>query len=271
MYKGKNILITGGSSGLGKYMALAYANKQGRIINLSRNLEKMKNLDSKLKALNGLENKYFSVDVSNYEDILSVKNRLIKKKIIPDVIINNAAGNFLSPLEDVSPNGWTRIIDIVLNGSFNIYHVFGKELIKQKKKAVFLNISTTYSENSSALVIPSAAAKAGVDNLMKGLTTEWSRYGLRFVGIAPGPIKDSGGLEILDPIGLFKHYNNYVNPSQRMCDPNEITKLSLYLTSKHADYINGEIVRIDGGELIKNSGEFNFITNIPFYNILFKR
>ena len=93
MYKGKNILITGGSSGLGKYMALAYANKQGRIINLSRNLEKMKNLDSKLKALNGLENKYFSVDVSNYEDILSVKNQLWAKAA-PLIILSVAKINF---------------------------------------------------------------------------------------------------------------------------------------------------------------------------------
>lgn len=271
MYKGKNILITGASSGLGKHIAMAYANKKGRIINLSRNVDKMKNLDSKLNILNRLDNQYFSVDVSKYSDIVDVKNLLSKKNMLPDVIINNAAGNFLCPLEKISPNGWNRIIDIVLNGSFNIYHIFGKELIKKKKKAVFLNISTTYSENSSALVIPSACAKAGVDNLMKGLTTEWSRYGLRFVGIAPGPIAESGGVDKLDPLGIFKHYNNYVNPSQRMCNPKEIAKLSLYLTSKDADYINGEIVRIDGGEYIKNSGEFNFLTNIPFYNKLFNR
>lgn len=265
MYKGKNILITGASSGLGKYLALAYANKQGRIINLSRDIDKMKNLDSKLNILNGLDNKYFSVDVSKYSDVLHVKNELLKKNMLPDVIINNAAGNFLCPLEKISPNGWNRIIDIVLNGSFNIYHNFGKALIEKKQKAVFLNISTTYSENSSALVIPSSCAKAGVDNLMKGLTTEWTNYGLRFVGIAPGPIAESGGVDKLDPFGLFKHYNNYVNPSQRMCHPKEIAKLSIYLTSKNADYINGEIVRIDGGEYIKNCGEFNFITNIPYY------
>ena len=268
MYKGKNILITGASSGLGKYLALSYANSGGRIINLSRNIDRMKNLDGRLHQINKLDNEYYSVDVSKYKQILDVKNILIKKNILPDVIINNASGNFLCPLENISPNGWNRIIDIVLNGSFNIYHIFGKELINKKKKAVFLNISTTYSENSSAFVIPSAAAKAGVDNLMKGLTTEWSQYGLRFVGIAPGPIENSGGLDKLDPLGLFKYYNNYINPSKRMCHPDEIADLSLYLTSVKADYINGEIIKIDGGEYIKNSGEFNFLTNIPFYNKL---
>ena len=203
--------------------------------------------------------------------------------IIPNIIINNAAGNFLCPFEKLSVNGWKRINDIVLNGAFNIYHIFGKEIIKQKmrentkknnnnyEKTVFLNISTTYSENSSALVIPSACAKAGVDNLMKGLTVEWSKYGMRFVGIAPGPIADSGGASKLDPFGIFKHYNNYVNPSKRMCDPREIADLAVFLTSVKADYINGEIIKIDGGELIKNQGEFSFLTNIPFYEKMLKK
>ena len=146
-----------------------------------------------------------------------------------------------------------------------------KNFIEKKREAVFLNISTTYSENSSALVIPSAVAKAGVDNIMKGLTVEWSKYGMRFVGIAPGPIANSGGASKLDPFGIFKYYNNYVNPSQRMCDPSEIADLSLFLTSKKANYINGEIIRIDGGEYIKNQGEFSFLTNIPFYKKLFKK
>ena len=140
-------------------------------------------------------------------------------------------------------------------------------MIENNKKGVFLNISTTYTENSSAFVIPSACAKAGVDNLMKGLTTEWSRYGLRFVGIAPGPIEGSGGADKLEPFGnlkLFKLYNSFNNPSGRMCSQEEISKLAIYLTSDKASYINGEIVKIDGGEYIKNSGEFNFLLN--FYN-----
>ena len=93
---------------------------------------------------------------------------------------------------------------------------------------------------------------------------------MRFVGIAPGPIADSGGASKLDPFGIFKHYNNYVNPSQRMCKPEEIANLSLFLTSKKADYINGEIVRIDGGEYIKNQGEFSFLTNIFIYDFMIK-
>jgi len=271
MYKNKIVLITGASSGLGRNLALNYAREKAKIINLSRNKEKMETLNNELNYINKLDNKFFSVDVSKYEDVNNIKNVLAKENQLPNVIINNAAGNFLCPFEELTPNGWKRIIDIVLHGGFNIYHSFGKEFIKRNHKATFLNISTTYSENSSALVIPSSCAKAGVDNIMKGLTVEWSRHNLRFVGIAPGPIKDSGGASKLDPFGIFKNYNNYVNPSGRMCNPNEISSLAKYLTSDSADYINGEIIKIDGGEWIKNQGEFSFLTNIPYYEKLFKK
>jgi 2,4-dienoyl-CoA reductase len=269
MYANKKILITGASSGLGKAIAIAYAREKGQIINLSRNIEKIENLNKTLNKINNIENIGYSVDVSKYHEILKVKNNLVRENNLPNIIINNAAGNFLCPFEELTPNGWKRINDIVLNGAFNIYHVFGKTFIQKKREAVFLNISTTYSENSSALVIPSASAKAGVDNIMKGLTVEWSKHNMRFVGIAPGPIADSGGASKLDPFGIFKRYNNYINPSKRMCKPEEIANLSLFLTSKKCDYINGEIIRIDGGEYIKNQGEFSFLTNIPFYEKLF--
>ena len=265
MYHNKTILITGASSGLGRKLAKQYAKNGGRIINISRDVLKMASLQNRLNQINSYEHLYFSADVSKYSEINQIKKVLERKEIYPDVVINNAAGNFLCPFNKLSENGWRRIIDIVLNGSFNIYHIFGKHLIDNKKPGVFLNVSATYSDTGSALVIPSSAAKAGVDNLMRGLTVEWSPHNIRLVGIAPGPIKDSGGAKKLDPFNIFKLYNNYTNPRKRMATQKEICDLSMYLTSDKADYINGEIVRIDGGEVVKNSGEFNFLTNIPFY------
>ena len=265
MYHKKTILITGASSGLGRAIAMTYAKNGGRIINISRDISKMSSLQNRLHQINSCDHLYFSADVSNYKHIKNIQNTLHKKNIYPDVVINNAAGNFLCPFNKLSENGWKRIIDIVLHGSFNIYHIFGKHLIEKGKPGVFLNVSTTYSETGSALVIPSAAAKAGVDNLMRGLTVEWSPYNIRLVGIAPGPIEGSGGADKLDPFNIFKKYNNYVNPRKRMASQKEISELAMFLTSDKADYINGEIVKIDGGEVVKNSGEFNFLTNIPFY------
>lgn len=269
MYANKKILITGGSSGLGKTLALSYAKEKGQIINLSRNMNKLKTVNVELQKINDVNHKYYSIDVSKYKDMVTVKKELEQNNMLPDIIINNAAGNFLCPFEKLTPNGWHRINDIVLNGAFNIYHIFGKSMIEKKTPGVFLNISTTYSKDSSALVIPSAAAKAGVDNIMKGLTVEWSQYGIRFVGIAPGPMASTGGASKLDPLGIFKYYNKINNPSQRMCSPEEIAELALFLTSNKADYINGEIVRMDGGEYIKNQGEFSFLTNIPYYHSFF--
>ena len=266
-YIGKKILVTGASSGLGKMIAKQYAKEGGKIKNISRDKNKMEILNKELNLLNGLKNHYYSRDVSKYDEIITLREDLKNKNLIPDIVVNNAAGNFLCPIEKISKNGWQRIIDIVLNGTFNITHIIGKEMIK-RKSGIFLNISTTYSETSSALVIPSAVAKSGVDTLMKGLTVEWSDYNIRFVGIAPGPIEGSGGMYILDKFGIYSKMNNYLNPSKRMGTQEEIAKLGLYLTSDDASYINGEIVRIDGGELNKNSGEFNFITNIPYYKKL---
>ncbi len=270
-YQNKIILITGASSGLGKNLALNYAKQGARIINLSRNKDKMNHLNENLNYLNQKKNLYYSTDVSDYDKVKEVKNDLKSQNLIPDIVINNAAGNFLCPFNQLSKNGWKRIIDIVLNGSFNIYHNFGNEMIIQKKSGVFLNISTTYSQTGSAFVIPSGSAKAGVDNMIKGLTVEWSPHNIRLVGIAPGPIKDSGGASKLDPFNIFSLYSDYNNPRRRSAYPDEISNLSMFLTSDLADYINGQIISIDGGETIKNSGEFNFITNIPYHQKLIKK
>ena len=271
MFKNKNILITGGTSGLGKNLAFNFCKNGAKIINIARDIDNLKLVNKQLNYINNLNHLYYSTDISKYDNILEIKDDLNKKNIIPDIIINNAAGNFLCPFENLTKNGWNRIIDIVLNGSFNIYHIFGKELISSNKSAVFLNISTTYSSTGSALVIPSSVAKAGVDNMIKGLTVEWSKYNIRFVGIAPGPIENSGGSKKLDPFNIFKYYNMFNNPKKRSCHPNEISDLAMFLVSSKADYINGQIINIDGGETVKNSGEFNFITNIPFYQKLIKK
>ena len=167
----------------------------------------------------------FLVNLS--ETVSLKKNDLLSQNIIPDIVINNAAGNFLCPFENLSENAWDRIIDIVLKGTFNTTSLFGKEFIKHNNKGVFLNISTTYADTGSALVSPSAAAKAGSDALLKSLSVEWARHNIRFVGIAPGPIENTGGADKLDPFNIFKYINNYTNPRNRMCKQDEISNLAM--------------------------------------------
>lgn len=270
MYANKTVLITGASSGLGKKLAIEYAKNNAKIINLSRNQEKMINLNKQLNQINFKKNKYFSIDISHYKEVEKVKNSLLESNDIPDIIINNAAGNFLCKFENLSLNGWRRINDIVLNGNFNITHNFGKLLIDQNKSGIFLNISTTYSDKGTAYAAPSAAAKAGCDALMKSLSVEWGKKNIRFVGIAPGGMKDTGGIKKLDKFGLYDYYNKINNPSSRLANLQEISDLAIFLTSENASYINGEIVTIDGGEINKNSGQFSFLQNIPYFDKLLR-
>ena len=141
LYKNKTVLITGASSGLGKNMAINYAKNGAKIINLSRDITKMEVLNKELNKINNLENKFYPVDISNYKQIKIVKDDLKSKNILPDVIVNNAAGNFLCPFDKLSENGWNRVIDIVLNGNFNVTHLFGKELIKISYKLYLISVN----------------------------------------------------------------------------------------------------------------------------------
>lgn len=264
LYQGKKILITGATSGLGKSFALNYAKYGATIIGIGRDRNKIKNLTNELKEINNNHHLIKSIDVSKNFMMEDFSIDLMEKNMLPDVIISNAAGNFICPIEKISYNGWKRIQDIVLDGMFNTYIPIGKKLNKINKPAVFLNTSTTYAETGSVGVIPSAVAKAGCDAMMKSMTVEWAKYNHRFIAIAPGPIADSGGAKVLDPLGVFKKFNDIHNPRNRMCKPLEIAELACYLTSPYADYINGTVIRMDGGELNANSGEFNFLRYIPF-------
>ena len=268
MFTNKIVLITGGSGGLGKNLAINYAKQNAKIINLSRDYSKMEKLNLELNKINSLNNKFYSVDVSDYRAIENIKNTLKNNHEIPDIIINNAAGNFLSKFENLSANGFNRVVDIVLKGNFNITHCFGKELIKTNNKSVILNILTTYTSTGCAYAIPSAAAKSGVESMMKSLSVEWGKNNVRFVGIAPGGMENTGGIEKLDRMGFYNYYNKINNPSSRLAKLDEISDLALFLTSEKANYINGETITIDGGEKIKNSGQFNFLQNIPFFERL---
>ena len=263
LYHGKKVLITGATSGLGKTMAKKYAQYGAQIIGIGRDKIKIMKLENELNRINNSKHIIKSIDVSNHNLMNKFANDLFINKNLPDVVISNAAGNFICPIEKLSYNGWNRILDIVLNGMFNTYIPIGKKLNTQKKPAVFLNISTTYADTGTVGLIPSAVAKSGCDTMMKSLTTEWNTYNHRFVAIAPGPISGSGGASKLDPFGIFKKFVKFHNPRHRMGTQEEIAELACYLTSNKADYINGTIVRIDGGELNANSGQFNFLRYLP--------
>ncbi|XP_014677280.1 PREDICTED: 2,4-dienoyl-CoA reductase, mitochondrial-like [Priapulus caudatus] len=160
---------------------------------------------------------------------------------LPDIVVNNAAGNFVSPTERLSPKGWRAVTDIVLNGTAYVVLDVGKRLIEAQKGGVFLAITTTYTQHGSGFVVPSAAAKAGVEALYRSLASEWGRYGMRFNCIAPGPIETKGAFSRLDPTGRFRKLMLSRIPAGRMGEVEELANLASYLVSDYSTWMSGSV------------------------------
>lgn len=164
--------------------------------------------------------------------------------------------------ERLSPNAFSTVIDIVLKGTANVTMQTAKRLIKAEKGASFLSITTTYAETGSGFVTPSAAAKAGVTNMVKSFAAEWGKYGLRFVGIAPGPIETEGAFSRLDPTGKFKQVMIERLPTGRLGEAQELANLASYMVSPYASWMTGTVVNFDGGETVSLGGEFNALHSV---------
>lgn len=259
--KDEVILITGGGSGLGLSMAKKFAELGSKIAICGRTEKKLKNATDELKSLDA-EARYYVTDVRDYEAVGEMISGIVDDFGKMTGLVNNAAGNFLSASEDLSPNGFKTVVDIVLHGSFNCTHQFGNYLIDGKKEGNVLNIVTTYSEDTgSAFVLPSACSKAGVLAMTRSLAYEWATYGIRLNAIAPGPFPTEGAWSRLFPTKKFeKKYLNKI-PAKRYGEHEELANLAAFLMSDLAPYITGECVVIDGGERL-SGGQFNFIDSL---------
>jgi NAD(P)-dependent dehydrogenase (short-subunit alcohol dehydrogenase family) len=255
------ILITGGGSGLGLSMAKKFAGLGADIAICGRTENKLKDATELLKK-HGTDVRWYSVDVREYETVGEMFEQIISDFGKITGLVNNAAGNFLSASEDLSPGGFKAIVDIVLHGSFNCTHHFGNYLIKKKKKGNILNIVTTYAEDAgSAFVLPSACSKAGVLAMTRSLAYEWGTYGIRVNAIAPGPFPTEGAWTRLFPTKKFEKKYLEKIPAGRYGEHEELANLAVFLMSDMAPYITGECVTIDGGEKL-SGGQFNFIDSV---------
>ena len=173
-------------------------------------------------------------------------------------LLNNAAGNFISPTERLSANAFSTIIDIVLKGTANCTMAIGKHWIKEKQAGTILNIVTTYAFTGSGYVVPSACAKGGVLAMTRSLAAEWGKYGIRNNAIAPGPFPTKGAWDRLLPGDMAKKFDvkNRV-PLKRVGEHQELANLAAFLMSDFSGYINGEVITIDGGEWLQGAGQFN--------------
>jgi NAD(P)-dependent dehydrogenase (short-subunit alcohol dehydrogenase family) len=203
-------------------------------------------------------------DVRKYDEVEAMLQRTIDTFGGVDVLLNNAAGNFISPTERLSHKAFDVIVDIVLRGSYNCTLAFGKRWIADKKPGTILNIVTTYASVGSAYVVPSAAAKAGVLAMTRSLAVEWAKYGIRSNAIAPGPFPTEGAWSRLFPEPLAKKLDPAASvPLKRVGDHQELANLAAYMVSDFSAYMNGEVVTLDGGEWLNGAGEFNKLEAIP--------
>lgn len=261
--EGQVILITGGGSGLGKSMATYFAELGAALVLVGRTADKLQAAASEISSSTGAEILPVPCDVRHFDQVESTIAETYNRFGRMDGLVNNAAGNFISPTERLSHRAFDAVVDIVLKGSYNFTLAAGKRWIADKKPGTVLNIVTTYAWTGSAYVVPSACGKAGVLALTRSLAVEWARYNIRLNAIAPGPFPTEGawqrlfpeGLEqILDPLGEI--------PLKRYGDHQELANLAAYLVSGFSSYINGEVVTIDGGEWLKGAGQFNNLEKI---------
>jgi NAD(P)-dependent dehydrogenase (short-subunit alcohol dehydrogenase family) len=260
LLKGKNILITGGGTGLGKSMALRFAELGANLILTGRRQEVLETAAKEIEA-KGAKVFFKTSDVRKYDEVEAVFDEAEKALGPLNILVNNAAGNFISPTELLSPNAFNSVVGIVLNGTFHCTLAAGRRWINQQRGGRVLNICTTYAWTGSAYVVPSACAKAGVLAMTRSLAVEWGKYGIRLNAVAPGPFPTEQAWENLVPPNFEQKWMSRI-PLKRAGRHEELANLATYLVSDFADYINGEVVTIDGGEWICGAGEMNMLTEM---------
>lgn len=258
MLQDKVVVVTGGGSGLGKSMALRCAELGAKLVLTSRRQEVIDAAAAEVAQAGG-EALAVRCDVREREQVDAMVAAAVERFGRIDALVNNAAGNFLCPAEELSANGFNAVVSIVLTGTFHCTQAVGQQLIAQGGGGSILSITTTYAEKGSAYVLPSACAKAGVLAMMRSLAVEWARHQIRCNAIAPGPFPTEGAWSRLIPDALADRLGPGMIPAKRFGEHHELTNLAAFLLSDASPYLTGQQVTIDGGSSLM-AGDFNMLT-----------
>lgn len=257
LLKGQVAIVTGGGTGLGLAIAKRLGELGARIVIGSRNSENLEKGSAELRHA-GLDSLAVQVDVRNPEQVDEMVQRTIRHFGRIDILINNAAGNFVVKAEELSPNGWNAVIGIVLNGSFYCSRAVGQHMIARGGGGAIVSILANYVWTGSAGTVHSAAAKAGVMSMTQTLAVEWARHQIRVNAVAPGPIVSPGAAKQLWSTPEDVQRITDMVPLKRWGKPEEIADAVTYLVAPGAGYITGEILTVDGGSWL-GRGTFGFI------------
>lgn len=249
LFRGKTLFITGGATGIGYGISEAFARHGARVALMSRKEESLSSAAKRLSEAGAAEVTYHAGDVRDAERVEEIAQQLFDAGGV-DVLVNCAAGNFLSPFAAMSKNAWTSVIDIVLNGTANVSRSVGGRMVDaQRGDASVVNIVAGYAWTGAPLVSHSGAAKAGVLNLTRSLAVEWAPH-VRVNAVSPGPIAGTEGVKRLalgadaDEDGT----STRMVPLQRLGEPREIGDACLFLASPAAAYVTGVCLPVDGGQ-----------------------
>jgi NAD(P)-dependent dehydrogenase (short-subunit alcohol dehydrogenase family) len=258
---GKRILVTGGATGLGKSMGKRFLELGASLYICGRREDVLAEAAKELQSATGGSVKTFSCDVRDNARVEAMIELFWQDGPL-DVLVNNAAGNFISRTEDLSMGAFEAVIGIVLMGTIHCTMACGKRWLKAGHKANVLNITTTYAEMGSGYVVPSSVAKAGVLNMTRSLAVEWGNRGIRFNAIAPGPVPTEGAFSRLMPIKSLEDLAKKRNPLGRFGTHEELADLAAFMVSDKSGYINGHQIVMDGGEQLKGASEFSHLGDL---------
>ncbi|SDI18062.1 MULTISPECIES: SDR family oxidoreductase [Bradyrhizobium] len=261
LLEGKRILVTGGGTGLGKSMARRVLELGAEVAIAGRRKAVLDEAAEELIKDTGGKVKAYELDIRVPDQIEAVVEQLWRDGPL-DGLVNNAAGNFISRTEDLSPRGFDAVANIVLHGTFYVTNAIGKRWIASGHEGTVLSILATWVWTGSPFVTPSSMSKAGIAAMTKGLAVEWGPRGIRLNAIAPGPFRVensvargswsmAGGTLATDKI-----------PMRRNGDRTELADLAVFLLSDRCAYINGAVIAIDGGQWLNNPGTYARYSNL---------
>jgi len=261
LLKGKRILVTGGGTGLGKEMATHYGQHGADLYICGRRENVLKDTATEIEDKYDVKVNYETLDIRASSDVESYIDEIFQEAPL-DGLVNNAAGNFISPTKDLSHKGFDAIANIVFHGTFYITHSVGKRWIEQKLKGSIISILTTWVWTGSPYVVPSAMSKSGLHAMTQSLAAEWGKYGIKVNAIAPGPFPTKGAWDRLNPGG--DNDSDFMGsvPVGRLGEMNELQNLATFLMADGCDYLTGQTIAIDGAQYLTGGGTFSGLDKV---------